>query len=141
MTVTKILTVILLVCGATAASAQSLTLGIDAMVYEQGDIMSITIANPSEQDVEFTGTPPYCVYNIVDGAQCTSLPEITTFAAGSTWVVEYDTDDGYLTVGACLVVLSWTEGGTAYNIFEDFTLTSSVPDKPVAWGALKSTYR
>lgn len=141
MTHKLLLLVILSAFCAVSASAQSLTLSLDAMVYEHGDIMEITIANPSTQDVEFTGTPPYCVYNLVDGAQCTALPEITTFEAGETWVIQYNTDDGVLTAGVCRVVLGWTENGTAYNIFEDFTLTTSVSGTPTAWGTLKGRYR
>jgi hypothetical protein len=139
--VNRILLVVLLACCAATASAQSLTLSLDEMVYELGDVMEITIANPSTEDVEFTGTPPYCVYNIVDGAQCTSLPEITTFPAGETWVVQYDTDDDVLTDGACRVVLTWREDGTTYHISEDFTLTTSVSGQAVTWGTLKGRYR
>lgn len=138
---TKFLLVILLACCAATASAQSLTLSLDAMVYELGDTMQITIANPSDQDVEFLNTPPYCVYNVDDGAQCTSVPEATVFAAGAEWIVDYDTDDDVLTAGACLVVLTWLEDGTIYYLTEVFSLTTSVPDTPVSWGALKGRYR
>lgn len=132
--------VTLLVCCAATASAQSLTLSLDAMVYEQGDQMEITIANPSQNDVEFIGDPPYCVHNINE-YQCTSLPVITDFLAGSVMVVDYDTDDGVLEAGACEVTLTWQEDGQTYSISEQFTLTTSVDDDGVAWGTLKGRFR
>jgi len=136
----KFLLVIMLACCAATASAQSLTLSLDDTVYELGDIMQITIANPSDQDVEFLATPPYCVYN-VDHVDCTSVPESTTFAAGSVWNVDYNTDDGVLSAGAALVLLTWLEDGTTHHLTEVFSLTTSVPDTPTAWGALKGHYR
>jgi hypothetical protein len=140
--VNRILLVTLLACCAATASAQSLTLSLDEMVYELGDVMEITIANPSTEDVEFTGTPPYCVYNNDEfGAQCTAVPEITTFAAGEVWIVEYDTDDDALVAGACRVKVTWREDGTTYHIYEDFTLTTSVSGQAVTWGTLKGRYR
>ena len=121
---------------------------MDRSDYALGDILEITLHNPTDQTLSFVGDPPYLIRYQDTGAVVfrSLLTVMHDVPAHSDPVYYFDTsdfDDGLLSPGTYEVVFEWRDSGNPlilYAALAEFELDTVVDGDEPTWGRVKTIF-
>ena len=133
---------IVLILAATTAVAQ-LTVVTSAQLYNEFDLVEITIHNGGPGPGHFISDPAYTIHHLdtglcVDG--CVSLPVLWEMLPGDKITASFDLDLIPIPLGMYRVELTGTSADPGSILSCDFELVDVLAAGSGSWGSVKALY-
>ncbi|MBC8425056.1 hypothetical protein H8E07_13110 [bacterium] len=127
-----------------APPASAATLFTDALVYERGDVVTITLYNDGDASISTLTAPPLGITHVSSGTAVRwpgGLPDATYLEPGESLVFTHDTGLGPDPLGLYRAWIEYFADGGTHMAETEYTLASGMPAWTSSWGELKRLYR